>query len=1156
LYNFTNTGASDQTIGVHAPSPAAYLRNDITGLYFPGLSNASYQNAPSAWNDVPLTISGTQYTNNTASVQAITSSTPIATLNVLPDSFILELTQDISTSATIAQKATVNVYFTQDSEQGWVAFLSRVLQPQGEPQPTVLTSSFPLVNDDGGIGDPTSPSSTAGAMGGLFQALGALGIQLFSAVGDWGSNDNINDGGLHVGYPHSDPAVTACGGTVLSDSPSFLEYVWSDAFNTTSPFGGGSPATSFGTTGGGFSKTFTTAPAYQTGAISTAATTDSAEKVHTGRGVPDIAGMVAYNGFFVNGVSYPYTGTSCVAPLYAGLAAVLRSAFGRSLGPLNTLFYQVPSAFNDVTHGDNDSADKTNDSPYFTAGAGWDACTGLGSIDGAKMVNAIAGLLYSPNWYFQVNKGSYGLDEVRITSQYSQSLWLALEGYTPNQVTTANLQPTVTVIGGGISVTVNPPQFELANNLDTPQRILFPCSITFLAPIGTVSQNGIFPDVGQPATQALLGSVIQFQGSRLTAETTFQLEAGADPFFSNYNTSGAGVDGQGFNVFYLSQDLRVFIVTPGINASPIDGISLNVPDFTNYHSQQAYTYITTLLGHLNSTYNDGSTDPFTLFPDQTNAASGDSSVLPTTPGPNNQTFVNYNFAVARVRLTDANKASTGGPVKVFFRLFATETSDTDYQPAVTYPSNFVNGLPESPLPGLANVTLPFFATGNYDTSPVNVDYSAPSVNNQPIVVQSGTQAWAYYGCYLNLYASDARIGGTHIQKLLPSSHSCLVAQIAYDNAPIPTGGSQVASPENSDKLAQRNLQITYSDNPGPAEAHRVPQTFDLRPSAALGTGGGLLDYPDELMIDWGKTPPGSIASIYWPAVAATDVLGLAGKLYSTHQLSAADAYTIRCTVPSGLTFVPIPPGIGENIAGLFTVELPQGVLAGQTFVITVRRISTQRGAAQPPPPPPIAGHARSVASPRIAVASAATTTNNLTNVNWRYVVGTFAVRIPVTTAKVMRPVEENTLAIMRWRLHEMSHSNRWHPVLLRYISLLEGRVRGVFGNPATIVPSQWGIWGTPGLGKGGQPQKPLCEHIGKVEGLIFDRFGDFEGFLLRDECGEEHCFRSRESEIEALVRFAWEKRVVISVLTEEDKPEIPTKIILRRAPRQPRRWEA
>jgi hypothetical protein len=71
------------------------------------------------------------------------------------------------------------------------------------------------------------------------------------------------------------------------------------------------------------------------------------------------------------------------------------------------------------------------------------------------------------------------------------------------------------------------------------------------------------------------------------------------------------------------------------------------------------------------------------------------------------------------------------------------------------------------------------------------------------------------------------------------------------------------SPENSDKLAQRNLQITSSGNPSYPLSHRVPQAFDMRPSRDFSRQvGQLLDYPDELMIDWANTPVGSIASIY------------------------------------------------------------------------------------------------------------------------------------------------------------------------------------------------------------------------------------------------------------------------------------------------------
>ena len=61
-------------------------------------------------------------------------------------------------------------------------------------------------------------------------------------------------------------------------------------------------------------------------------------------------------------------------------------------------------------------------------------------------------------------------------------------------------------------------------------------------------------------------------------------------------------------------------------------------------------------------------------------------------------------------------------------------------------------------------------------------------------------------------------------------------------------------------------------------------------------------------------------------------------------------------------------------------------------------------------------------------------------VNWRYVTGSFAVRIPVTTVKEMLPLEENTLAIMKWRLTQMTPTNRWYPVLVRYITYLAGRV--------------------------------------------------------------------------------------------------------------------
>ncbi len=1175
-YNFPTSGAKDQTIGVFAGPGGAYQASDIRNHYFPSLPQG--YSTPPTLHDVDLTISGTTYQNN---VPAVTSLT-VAQVNSGQGGGILELTQDICTSATIAQGATINVYFNDNTEQGWLVFLNRVLQPETENGPSVVTVSwlFELGDDSTYIGNltnnPLTPSSSiVDWMTAQFRALAAVGVDVFIAQGDWGADNwfplgasppQAPDGKSHVMYPGTDPWVTSCGGTVLGTSE---EWAWGDAY-TNSAFG--NTTSNRAATGGGVSATFP-APPYQTAAGVTGAK-DSTNTVRSGRGVPDVAGMVAFaQVFFVNtSITYNFIGTSCVAPLYAGLAAVIKSAIGRDLGPWNDTLYALKDvAFNDITKGSNDSGDTpanvatafaaahagpytgtTPDAPYFSAASGWDACTGLGSIDGTKLLNGIASLLYNPTFYFQVNKGSFGLDEVNVNADYANPtpMWLVLEGFTPNAVAAANITPTVTSSLAGITVSVGAAVPEIATAPDTPQRIYFPCSVVFASSaVATIAQGGIFPAPGNPPTPTevtLFAPSVTIAGQILpAAETIVTLEPGADPYFANFATDGE---------FYLSQDLRVFTVTPGVRNAPIEGVALTPSDNYHWDTAAGYDYIKRLLGHLNGNFGSPGQDLFASFPDQTNALSGDSSVTPTSIDPSNPTgpgLANYNFAVARVRLDGAPNASSGANVRVLFRLFAAQTGDTDFN-LLTYPSALdPEGQPLSPQLGFGEVTIPFFATGNYEANgdfTANVDYPAngTSINNQPVSIGPGGQAYAYYGCYLNMYPPANTIGGVAVQTLLPSSHSCVVAQLVYDDAPMPTTPGVLQGPEWSDNFAQRNLQITYSDNPGPPATHRVPQTFDVRPGP--GPGAGLLEqYPDELMISWGDTPVGSTASIYWPAVASADVLALADTLYSTHQLSAADANTIQCTVPEGITSVPIPSGTGPNFAGLFTVELPPSVTTGETFTITVRRVSTrQTPSSEPAPPPEIAGAAAAVRTVRAMT-------------SWRYIVGTFAVRIPVTTRHVMLPAEEDTLAIIKWRLSQMAPSNRWVPVLTRWIGLIEGRVSGLGGSPAKIEPSPWGASGPPkpapgrGHGPGHRPgdgHDHRHEATGKVDGVVYDRFGDFEGFRLLTEEGHERAYHSSEAEIEALARYSWAGRVVITVLSQEHDPVRPARIILRRAPRR------
>jgi kumamolisin len=96
--------------------------------------------------------------------------------------------------------------------------------------------------------------------------------------------------------------------------------------------------------------------------------------------VPDIAGDAApATGYqiLVDGQSAVVGGTSAVAPLWAALVALVNQQTGRNAGFLNPTLYSGGEAnFYDVTSGSNGS---------YSARAGWDPCTGLGSPDGQKI---------------------------------------------------------------------------------------------------------------------------------------------------------------------------------------------------------------------------------------------------------------------------------------------------------------------------------------------------------------------------------------------------------------------------------------------------------------------------------------------------------------------------------------------------------------------------------------------------------------------------------------------------------------------------------------------------------------------------------------------------------------------------------------------------
>ena len=109
---------------------------------------------------------------------------------------------------------------------------------------------------------------------------------------------------------------------------------------------------------------------------------------HVGRGVPDVAGDAdPQTGYMirVDGKQAPIGGTSAVAPLWTGLLALVNQKLGKAVGYLNPLIYDSAKfadtgTFRDIVTGNNGAYD---------AGPGWDACTGLGSPEGTKLLAAL-----------------------------------------------------------------------------------------------------------------------------------------------------------------------------------------------------------------------------------------------------------------------------------------------------------------------------------------------------------------------------------------------------------------------------------------------------------------------------------------------------------------------------------------------------------------------------------------------------------------------------------------------------------------------------------------------------------------------------------------------------------------------------------------------
>jgi kumamolisin len=355
IYNFPDGDGSGQTVGIL----------EFGGGYFEDDLATFAQNA-----NIQMPTVKTVSINNTPTDQK--------------DGAEGEVMLDVEVVAGVCPKATIVLYFSTFDENGWISALDTAVHDAENPL-SVISVSWGYAEDAQGAWS----DGAIDAINDTLKAAALVGVTVCVAAGDDGSDDQVGDGHAHVDFPSSSPYVLAVGGTSLRKSKggSLQEVAWKD--------GDGLRQDNGGSTGGGVSVHFQR-PDWQT--VSIPSVNPGAID---GRVIPDVAADASANtGYWVvvDGQGGASGGTSASAPLWASLIARINASLGngKQVGYLTPLLYQGTngtslgaSSFKDIVSGDNDTASIGG----YSAGAGYDAVTGWGSPDGAKLLAGLQAVL-------------------------------------------------------------------------------------------------------------------------------------------------------------------------------------------------------------------------------------------------------------------------------------------------------------------------------------------------------------------------------------------------------------------------------------------------------------------------------------------------------------------------------------------------------------------------------------------------------------------------------------------------------------------------------------------------------------------------------------------------------------------------------------------
>jgi hypothetical protein len=345
---------------------------------------------------------------------------------------------------------------------------------------------------------------------------------------------------------------------------------------------------------------------------------------------------------------------------------------------------------------------------------------------------------------------------------------------------------------------------------------------------------------------------------------------------------------------------------------------------------------------------------------------------------------------------------------------------------------------------------------------------------------------------------------------------------------------------------------------------------------------------DELILDWRTgAPEGTEVRIFIPDWDADTVVDLADRFYLRHAIRKVDDHTVALP-GGGVRYVPVPPTT-ERYTGVIEANFPLCVKKGQRYDLAVRQISNRGRASNEPAPEarritrdeaaqllansnhPPAGkgrkgddktlpigafdlgdnrvlitdlrliddagdHAILVQHPDPKTVAAARKDSGY----WRETIGAFQLGVPVSTKQDMLAHHLRLLSALRWRADLLRPDSRWYRTFIRYVELIATKVAALGGDPWSVAPSPDGSIEVPGTCH--DPDDELNHdrfndvdspdgRVGKISGLLFDHFGDFEGFVLEDHAGTSQSFFSSEPAIGDLARAAWRERQKVRVIT-------------------------